>query len=103
MPRREHDLTEKQKNIARLLTVSGIILAIIVIISLVYNVVTLVNLGDRKANLETEISRLGTVVENNDETIEYRSSDDYVERYAREYLNMIGENDVAYKGTESGE
>ena len=93
-------MTERQKNMAKMLTVSGIVLAVIIIVALVYNIVSLVNLNIRKAEVDANVMHLEAVVEGNEAMIDYRGSDDYIERYARDYLNMMGRHDVAYVGTE---
>ena len=79
-----------------MLTVCGIVLAVIVVIALVYNIVTLANLNARKAEIERNMDDLRQVVVENQEMIEYRGSDDYIRRYARDYLNMMGRYDTAY-------
>lgn len=93
-------MTEQQKKLARLLTVSGIIIAVIVIIALVYNIVTLVNLNTRKAEVQERIEYLSAVAAENQELIEFRGQADYIERYARDYLNMMGQYEVAFRGYE---
>lgn len=91
-------MTEKQKSIAKLLTVSGIVIAVIVIIALVYNIVSLVNLNTRKNEITAQVQQLTAVAEDNQQLIEYRGEADYIERYARDYLNMMGQYEVAYTG-----
>lgn len=91
-------MTEKQKSIAKLLTVSGIVLAVIVIVALVYNIVTLVNLNTRKSEIQYQVTELTEIVAGNKQLIDYRSDADYIERYARDYLNMMGQFEIAFKG-----
>ena len=62
------------------------------------NVVRIANLNRKKAALESDLTRLEASYEVNEGKIRFLESDEFVEKYAREYLNLSGDGDENYEG-----
>lgn len=90
---------EKNK-IVRIITVSAVIFIVLLLVALVMNLVTLTRLNNRKAELESKLTEIREQIEANNAEIDYISSDEYIDAYAREYLNMKGKDDEAFTGKE---
>lgn len=90
---------EKNK-IVRIITVSTVIFIVLLLIALVMNLVTLTRLNNRKAELESKLTEIREQIEANNAEIDYISSDEYIDAYAREYLNMKGKDEEAFTGKE---
>lgn len=90
---------EKNK-IVRIITVSAVIFIVLLLIALVMNLVTLTRLNNRKAELESKLTKIREQIEANNAEIDYISSDEYIDAYAREYLNMKGKDEEAFTGKE---
>lgn len=88
---------EKQ-SLIKILTASAITLIVILSVSLIVNVVKLTRLNKRKAELAASIADVERRIAENDDVIDYISTDEYIDRYAREYLNMTGEDEEAFVG-----
>lgn len=94
-------MNEKQQKIAKLFTVMGIILMFIAVVALIYNIISLAVLNGRKASMERYSQELQAQIDDKSEEIDYKSSKDYVERFARDYLNMKYKDEGVYEGTSS--
>lgn len=79
---------ERKIRILQLITVSAVIFFVLIMAGLIMNLVKLSSLRTKEAMLAAELTALEAVIADNDEDIAYRSTDEYVERYAREELNM---------------
>lgn len=90
---------EKNK-IIRIITVSAVIFIVLLLIALIMNLVTLTRLNNRKAELESKLEEIRRQIEANNAEIDYISSDEYIDAYAREYLNMKGKDEEAFTGKE---
>ena len=90
---------EKNK-ILRIITVSAVIFIVLLAIALIMNIVTLTKLNNRKAELEAKLDEINKQIEANNAEIDYISSDEYIDAYAREYLNMKGKDEEAFTGKE---
>ena len=64
------------------------------------HLVTLTRLNNRKAELESKLTEIREQIEANNAEIDYISSDEYIDAYAREYLNMKGKDEEAFTGKE---
>ena len=51
-----------------------------------------------KQQLIDNLARIEQEIKQNQDTIDYLSTDEYVDQYAREYLNMQGKNEEAFTG-----
>lgn len=86
---------EKEK-LLKIITVSVTVFIALLVISLIINLVKLSSMNSRKAELEAELIALDNQIQRNDATIDYVRSDEYIDRYAREYLDMIGKDEEAF-------
>lgn len=89
---------EKRIKIMQLITVAAVILFILLAVALVTNLVRLAGSNSRRRSLEAELAALDSRIEQNSELIDYRKTEEYVDAYAREYLNMIGSDEEAFTG-----
>lgn len=72
--------------------------AVLMIIALVINVISLSVATTRKNKLAAELSRLDAQIAANSQSIDYYGSDEYITDYAREYLNMHGKGEISFVG-----
>ena len=90
-------MTEKQKKIAVICTVTGVALLIIAVIALICNIVSIVGLSSRKAELERRSAELQEMIETKEDLYEYiRDNEEFFERYAREYLGYVYDGETVY-------
>ena len=90
----------EKNRIVRIITVSAVIFIVLLVIALTMNLVTLTRLNNRKAELESKLTEIREQIEANNAEIDYISSDEYIDAYAREYLNMKGKDEEAFTGKE---
>ncbi|MCL2796712.1 MAG: septum formation initiator family protein [Firmicutes bacterium] len=93
-------MTEKEKTrrIQSIIVSACVIFAIFLLIGLIANVVSLVAKTNRIAKLQAQIDELDGIIERSNDEIEYRQTNEYVEKYAREYLEMKKTNEIAFIG-----
>ncbi len=96
-------MDEKQKRIAKLTTIVSVILIFIALVALIYNIIALTVDNGRKADLERQSAALQEQIDNLDDEIEYRNTKDFVERYARDRLNMKYPDEEIYETDGSDE
>ena len=75
--------------VAKIIGVSLALLFLLLVIALIVNLVKLGAVNDRKQSLAEQNARLEKLIESNDSMIEYCNSSEFVEEFAREYLDMI--------------
>ena len=78
--------------------VAAVVLFVLLLVALITNLVRLAGSNSRKAELEAQLAALDRQIEENNSIIDYRQSEEYVDAYAREYLNMIGRDEEAFTG-----
>lgn len=88
----------ERESLIKTLTVSAIVFICVLLVALIINVVKLTCLNDRKAELAASIADVERQITENDDYIDYISTDDYIDQYAREYLNMTGKDEEAFTG-----
>ena len=91
-------IEEKRIRILQLITVAAVVLFVLLLVALITNLVRLAGSNSRKAELEAQLAALDRQIEENNAIIDYRQSEEYVDAYAREYLNMIGRDEEAFTG-----
>ena len=84
----------------KIITVSAIIFITVLAIALIINLVKLSNVNNKKAALEKELTEIQRKIEQNNSEIDYITTDEYIDQYAREYLNMHGKDEQAFTGSE---
>lgn len=93
-------MSEKTKMI-KIVTVSAIIFLLLLICSLIINLINLAGTRSKEKKLQAELDALRQQITRNQSTIDYLSSDEAIERFAREQLNMQNKNDKTYYGSEN--
>jgi cell division protein FtsB len=79
-----------------MITVFAAIFFVILLTALITNLVKMASLNSRKAQLLAELERAEQVIQESEDEINYRKTDEYVDAYAREYLGMIGKDEIAF-------
>lgn len=82
----------------KIITVAAVAFLSLLVIALVINVVKLGAANRRKRELAAAKARIESAITEADGKIDYFGSDEYVSRYAREYLNMKGEDEEVISG-----
>ena len=80
------------------ITVSAVIFLALLTVALVINVVKLTTANRKKAQLAETKAKIEREITNADGQIDYFGSDEYVSRYAREYLNMKDKDEEVITG-----
>lgn len=80
------------------ITVSAVIFLVLLTVALVINVVKLTTANRKKAQLAETKAEIERKITNADGQIDYFGSDEYVSRYAREYLNMKDKDEEVITG-----
>jgi len=88
---------EKLKKIVTASTVAGVLLAIILVSVIVYQLISLTLLKNRKNELINQIQQYDTTINTTQDEIEKNSAYWYIEQKAREY-GMIYEDDEKFEG-----
>ncbi len=83
--------------VAKIVTVAAVAFLFLLVISLCINLVKLTKASANERRLEAELARLNECIERNDATIDELKSEEYLDWYAREYLNMKGKDEEAFK------
>lgn len=92
---------DSKVKVIKILTVSAVILIFLLAISLVINLVKLANASTTEAKLKAQLDELDKKIEQNDATIAELESTEWLDRYAREHLNMKGRNEEAFTAKEN--
>lgn len=81
-----------------IIVVSCVIFAVLMVIALVVGLVNLATATGRKKELEAKLAAIEQQIAQNENNIAYYSSDEYIERIAREYLNLQGKDEITFVG-----
>lgn len=82
----------------RVITVAATILFVIMFVSLIVNFVSLGRLNARKKSLQNQLDTLDAQIESGKQLIEDRTTQSYIEQYAREQLGMMREDEKLFIG-----
>ncbi|MCH5164416.1 MAG: septum formation initiator family protein [Clostridiales bacterium] len=91
---------DSRVKVIKILTVSAVILIFLLAISLIINLIKLANTSTTEAKLKAQLLELDKRIEQNDETIAELESTEWLDKYAREHLNMKGRNEEAFTAKE---
>ncbi len=83
--------------VAKIVTGAAVVFLFLLVVSLCINLVKLTKASANERRLEAELARLNESIERNDATIDELKSEEYLDWYAREYLNMKGKDEEAFK------
>ncbi len=84
----------------QIITVTAIIFIFILLVALVVNIVRLSAVNKRREKLEAQLAAIQTEISAAQDQIGYITTDEYIDQYAREYLNMQGKDEEAFTGKE---
>ena len=76
------------------------LLFVMLLIALIVNLVRLSAVRERKAALDAQNAKLEQLIQKNDDMIEYCNSTEFIEEYAREYLDMVKRGEIVIGGEE---
>lgn len=86
------------KKTQRPILITLAVITTIVIIAFVYNIVMLISTSVQVGKLESDIAYLDSLISANSDEIAYRDTEEYIRKYAQEYLNMKGNGDLVFVG-----
>ncbi|MDE6029767.1 MAG: septum formation initiator family protein [Clostridiales bacterium] len=100
----EHNAqSNNNSTIAKLIGASLALLFLLLLIALIVNLVKLGAANDRKDALQAQSAKLDRLIEKNDDMIEYCGSAEFIEEYAREYLDMVYRGETVIGGKNDNE
>ena len=88
-------MTDKA-GVVKIITVALTIVICLLLVSLIGNLVKLSNTNAAIADAQSRLAQLQQIERDNQDTIKYMQSDDFAERYAREYLNLTNPDDEVF-------
>lgn len=77
------------KTVIKIVVTALAVLFVLLIVALIVNLIKLSAVNDRRDALEAQSAYLDTVIDQNGKMIDYCGTAEFVEDYAREYLDMI--------------
>lgn len=88
-----------QKTILKIITAALAVFFVLLIVALIINVVRLSAVNSRRNALAAQSAELDRVIDENNALIDYCQTPEFIEDYAREYLNMLylGEIEIDVK------
>ena len=87
---------DSKLKVIKIITVSAVIFIFLLVISLIINLVKLSKSYARENELKAAIARYDEQIEKNENIIDVLESDDYVDKHAREDLNMKGRDEDVF-------
>ena len=87
-------LSDKKIRIKSVIVISCVIFLELIII----NLVRLGSLRSREKELAAMLAQADEAIAGNEAEISYRQSQEYLDWYAREYLNMQGDDEITFIG-----
>lgn len=82
------------KTVVKIIVASLAVLLVLFIIALIVNLVRLSAVNKRKDELAAQSAQLDALIEENNELIAYCNSSEFVEDYARKYLDMVYRGEI---------
>ena len=91
-------MTEEVKRNRKIImiTVFAALFFVLMATALVINLVRIASLSSREKALKEQLAALDRQIEANQSEIDYRKTDEYGDAYAREYLGMIGGDEISF-------
>ncbi len=88
---------KSQNNTAQTVIVVGcVIFAVLLLSALIINLIKLATLSSRKRELETLMASAEAQIAALESDITLKSSDEFIDSYVREYLDMMGKDEKAF-------
>ncbi|MBE5730708.1 MAG: hypothetical protein E7350_01995 [Clostridiales bacterium] len=82
--------------VIKIVTAAAIVFMFLLVVSLIINIVKISNVTSTENKLREQIAEIDLKIEQNDGSIAQLSSNEYLDWYAREYLNMKGRDEDAF-------
>ncbi|MBQ7579034.1 MAG: septum formation initiator family protein [Clostridia bacterium] len=89
-------MSKKFKKMVKLITVCATCLLVVMIAVVFAQQIKIKNLARQEAKLNSELTQLQNKRTSLESGIENRTSDEYIEKQAREQLGLIGDNEIIY-------
>lgn len=80
----------------KILTVSAVVFIFLLVVSLAINLIKISNVSATEAKLTAQIAELDAKIAQNTDDIAELESSEYLDWYAREYLNMKGRDEKVF-------
>ncbi len=87
---------DSKVKVIKIITVSAVVLIFLLVISFFMNLIKLINATSTEAKLKEQLILIDEQITQNSEQIATLESNEYLDWYAREYLNMKGRDDEAF-------
>jgi len=87
------------KNSTRtIIVISAVVFVCLLFFAMVMNLIKYANVSAKEKRLQAKLNELNQIISDNQAEIEYKSTDEYIEKYVRDYLNMVGKDEIAFTG-----
>jgi len=90
--------SQRQLEKKKIIAIAATILIGVLFVVLIYNFIMLGQLSSRRRALEQQLYQLEQILEGNRSEIDRRQTSEYIERFARQYLDMIRDGDSVFVG-----
>lgn len=88
---------ENKARIYKIVTIAIMVFIVLLVAAMVINLIKLGKVNSREKALAAELAEYDRLIQAQEDEIAYKSTQEYIDRYAREYLNMIGKDEDAFK------
>lgn len=82
------------KTVKQIIVAALSVFFVLLLIALIVNLVRLSAVNSRKNALAEQAAYLDTVIKENGELIDYCQTPEFIETYARDYLDMVYRNEI---------
>lgn len=96
----KRERTVQKTSVIKIITAAAVTFIVLLAAALILNVVKLSALHKRERELKARMAELDRQIAESREMSDFVSTDEYIDRYAREYLNMQGKDEEAFTGRE---
>lgn len=88
---------ENKTRVYKIATVAIMVFIVLLVAAMVINLIKLGKVNSREKALAAELAKYDQLIQAQEDEIAYKSTQEYIDRYAREYLNMMGKDEDAFK------
>jgi len=89
----------KETNLKRQIVIFSLIAVLLIaVVALIYNISALAVGNSRERALQQRLVELNQIANANNNEIDFRTSPEFIEQYAREHLELQNPNDVIFIG-----
>ncbi len=88
--------TDTNKTVFKIIVAACAVFLVLAVVALIINLVRLGAVNARKAELEAQSAYLDTLIDSNGKMISQCESDEFIENYAREYLDMVYRDEIIF-------